>query len=110
MVIGLIQAYFHEGRLSEECACQIAILIPKGEGNFHRTGLVKFLWKTVTGILNRRLAEAIQFHDTLHGFCTVKGTGNASLEADLLQQLMDMSEEALYDILLDLHKAYESLY
>ena len=35
--------------------------------------------------------------------------GNASLEAKLLQQLMEMREEVLYEIFLDLHKAYEDL-
>ena len=51
----------------------------------------------------------IQSHNTLHGFYMGRGTDTASLEYNLLQQIMDMREEFLYDILLDLHKAYKSL-
>ena len=63
----------------------------------------------MTGIPNCRLAVAIQFHDTLHGFQTGRGTGTASLEAKLLRQLMAMREEILYEIFLDLNKTYDSL-
>ena len=42
------------------------------------------------GILNRLLTENIQFYNTLHGFRMGRGTGTASLEAKLLQQLMAM--------------------
>lgn len=72
-------------------------------------GLVEVLWETVTGILNRRLTAAIQFHNTLHGFRTVRGTGTAYLESKMLQQLMAMREEFLYDIFLDLNKSYDAL-
>ena len=49
----------------------------------------------------------IQFHDTLHGFLTGRSTGNAYLKAKKIHQLMDMREEALYDIFLDPHKSYD---
>ena len=42
---------------------------------------------------------AIQFHDTIHGFCTGRGTGTDPLKAKLIQQLTAMKEEVLYDIL-----------
>ena len=72
--------------------------------------MVEILWKTMTGILNLRLTAAIHFHDSLHGFHTGIGTGKASLEANLIQQLMDMREEVLCEIFLDLHKTYDTLY
>ena len=53
-------------------------------------GIVEVLWKTATGILNRRLMAEIQFHNTLHSLCTGRCTGIASLEANLIQQLMYM--------------------
>ena len=61
MDIGLIQAAFREGDLAEECAWKTVVPIPKGNGNFRGIGLVEILWKTVTGILNRRLTATIQF-------------------------------------------------
>ena len=63
----------------------------------------------MTGILNCYLVAEIQFHDTLHGFRAGRGAGTASIRAKLLQQLMMMREEFLYDIFLDLHKTYNSL-
>ena len=36
-------------------------------------------------------------------------TGNASLEAKMIQQLTDMREKFLYKNFLDLHKAYDDL-
>ena len=95
-VIGLIRAAFREVRLTEECTCQTFVLILKRNGNFCGVGLVELLWNMVTGILNFRLTAAIQFHDTLHGFRTGRGTGIASLEAKMLHQMMLMREEVLY--------------
>ena len=43
-------------------------------------------------ILNRRLTSSITFHDILHGFWSGRGTGTATLEAKLLQQLAAMRE------------------
>ena len=60
-------------------------------------------------ILNCRLISSITFHDVLHGFGAGRGTGNATLEAKLLQQLAAMSKEVLYVIFLDLTKAYDAL-
>ena len=61
------------------------------------------------GILICRLTAAIQLHNTLHSFRTVRGTGTTPLEAKPLQQMMDMREKVLCEIFLDLHKAYYAL-
>ena len=63
----------------------------------------------VTGILNRRLKVAIQFRNTLHGFHTGRGTVNTYLKSKLIQYLMPMSKEFLYEILLDIHRSYDTL-
>ena len=60
-------------------------------------------------ILNCRLTSSITFHDILHGFRAGRGTGTATLEAKLLQQLVAMREEVLYVIFLDLTKSYDAL-
>ena len=83
-------------------------MIPKGKGEFRGIGLVEVIWKLLTLILHRRLA-AINLHDILHGFREGRGTGTATLEAKLLQQLAAMREEVLYMIFLDLTKAYDAL-
>ena len=45
------------------------------------------MWKVVAEILNRRLTASIAYRDFLHGFRAGRGTGTATLEAELLQQL-----------------------
>ena len=72
-------------------------LLPTGPSSID---LVKLLSNTAT---------RIQSHATLHDFCTGRGTVAASLKAKLLQKLVDMMEEILYDIFLDLHKSYDTL-
>ena len=58
-------------------------------------GIVGFLCKTVTWMLNYFLMAEVQFHNTLHGLHTGRVTRTAPLEAKLLQQLMFMREEVL---------------
>ena len=45
----------------------------------------------------------------LHGFREGHGTGTADLEAKLLQQLTSMREAVLFEVFLDLQKAYDAL-
>ena len=60
-------------------------------------------------ILNHHLGMATTFHDILYGLCDGRGTGNTSLETNLLQQLETMREEVLHEILPDLHNTYYEL-
>ena len=88
---------------------QAVVMIPKGRQEYQGIGLVEVMWKVVAAILHHWITASINFHDFLHGFRAVHGTGTATLEAKLLQQLAAMREEVLYVIFLDLHKAYERL-
>ena len=91
-VVAIIQVEFREGELVESCSCQTVVMISKGVGtNFRGIGLVEVLWKVISGIINHRISSSIQFHDALHGFRMGRGTGNATLQAKLLQQLISMS-------------------
>ena len=109
MVVDLIQTAFREGMLAEEATWQAVVLIPKGKKDYQGIGLVKVMWKVVADILNLRLTAFITFHDLLHCFLAGHGTGTATLDDNLLQQLAALREEDLYVILLDLHKAYDAL-
>ena len=60
-------------------------------------------------LLNLRLTAEIIFHDVMHGFRAGHGTGNATLKAKLLQQLTEMREAVLFEVFLDLQKAYDAL-
>ena len=63
----------------------------------------------MTGILNLLREAVIQFQNILHRFITDRGTCTAYIYAKLLKHIMDIREEVLCEILLDLHKAYDTL-
>ena len=105
----MVQTAFWDEVLAEEVTWQAVVLIPKEKKDYWGIGLVEVVWKVVAAILNRRFKYSITYHDALHGFRAGRGTGTATLEAKLLQQLAAMREEVLYVILLDLTKAYDAL-
>ena len=76
--------------MAEEDTWQTVVLIPKGRKEYRGIGLVEVMWKVVASILHCRLTTAITYHDFLHGFQAGHGTGTATLEAKLLQQLAAM--------------------
>ncbi len=65
-------------------------------------------WKVVEKIMVKQLA-LIEFHYCLHGGLPKRGTGTASTEAKLAQQLEWRDQCPLYEIYDDLKKAYEAI-
>jgi hypothetical protein len=51
----------------------------------------------------------IEFHDCLHGGLPKRGTGTASIQAKLVQQLAWRDQCPLYEIYVDLKKAYDTI-
>ena len=87
------------------------MLIPKGYSkDFGGIGIVQVLWKATTGIINQRLTLETLYHDTLYGLRMGRGTGTATLEAKLIQQLTAMRETFIHTKLMYLQKTYDSLY
>ena len=68
------------------------------------------IWKVVVVIIYHHIGVSITLHNMLHGLRGGYGTGNVSLKAKLLQQLTAMREEFVYEIFMELHKAYVALY
>ena len=66
-------------------------------------------WKLVPVILNFCFTDAITYQDFLHRFWAVCGTGTATLELKLLQQVAALTEAILHVIFPDPHKAYDIL-
>ena len=85
------------------------VLLHKGVDEYRDIGLVEVVWKAVTVVLNFCFAASITYHKSLHGFWSVRGTGTASLEVKIIQQVTAMREEVLYTIFLDLYKSYDAL-
>jgi hypothetical protein len=87
---------------------EIIVLLPKGRGNYCGIGLLEPFWKVVEKIMVRR-SSSIKFHDCLHGSLPKRGTGMASIETKLAQQLAWSDQCPLYEICLDLKKAYDAI-
>ncbi len=64
----------------------MVVLIPKGGGDYRGIGPLEPLWKVMEILMDRRL-DSIEFHDCLRGFLANRGTGTATTEAKLAQQL-----------------------
>ena len=60
-------------------------------------------------IIHVRIEDAIEFHPAIHGFRHCRGTGTCILEAKLQMQLASYLCQPLYQIFLDLSKAYDTL-
>ena len=84
---------------------QAVALILKGGEDYRGIGLVEVIWKAVAVILDCRFTSAITYHDFLHGFRAVHGTGTATLEVKMLHQVAALREAVLHVIFLDLYKA-----
>ena len=89
-VVEILQTYFWYDRLPTECTWQTVVIIPKGGGDFRGIRLIELLWKSLSGVIHRRIGAAVQFHDMLHGFWEGRGAGTAYIESKLLQQLTEM--------------------
>ena len=59
----------------------------------------------ITTTINNRLSMAISIHDALHRFGQVRGTGMATLEDKLAQQLAGIYQDPLFQIFMDMNKA-----
>jgi hypothetical protein len=108
-LVELVQHGFKTGELPEAMAWSVMILLPKGDGDYRGIGLVEVIWKLIAAIINERLKGSIDFHDALHGFRAGRGTGTATIEAKLCQQLAAIKQVPLFQIYLDLRKAYDAL-
>jgi hypothetical protein len=104
-----VKQIFETGQIPEEMTWSILVLIPKASGGTRGIGLLDTLWKVCSSIINRRLQESISLHESLHGFQKGRGTGTACLEAKLQMQLAHIRSTPLYQVFLDLSKAYDTL-
>jgi hypothetical protein len=108
LFVKLIQTIWRTGTVPRQMLWVIIVLIPKGGGDYRGIGLIEPFWKVVECLMDDRL-NIIEFHDCLHGFLAGKGTGTATIEAKLSQQLAFIEQSPLYGIYIDLRKAYDAM-
>ena len=108
VLVQLIQTIWEHGSIPQQMTWMVIVLLPKGGGDYRGIGLLEPLWKVVEVLMDKRFL-AIEFHDCLHGFLAGRGTGTATMEVKLAQQLAYREQEAWYQIFLDLRKAYDAM-
>ena len=108
-LVELVQHSFRTGELPEETSWSALVILPKGDGSFRGIGLLEAFWKLLGKIIDRRINDSVQFHDALHGFRAHRGCGTAVIEAKLFQQLAKIQQVPVYEVFLDLRKAYDSV-
>ena len=60
-------------------------------------------------VLKSRLKKGVGLHDSIHGFQGGWGVGTATPEAKLYQQLAGLAHETLFQVFIDVRKAYAPL-
>ena len=108
-LVDLVHTVFKDSTLPIDCTWNMVVLLMKGNGNYRGVGIVEVFWKTISGLINRRIGDAVRYQDTLHEFRAGRGTGTSSIEDKLLQQIIVMREEVLYDIFIYLNKSHSAL-
>ncbi len=106
--VKLMQTIWERGCVPEQMTWEIILLLPKRGGNYHGIGLLEPCWKAVEKIMVKQLA-LIEFYDFLHGGLPKRGIGTALIEAKLVQQLAWRDQCPLYEINVDLKKAYDAI-
>jgi hypothetical protein len=108
-LVSLVQDVFDGKAIPQEFSYEILCLIPKEDrGKYHGIALLEVVYKLVSMIIHLRLQAVIDFHP-LHGFRQRRGTGTCILEAKLHMQLASYLCQPLYQIFVDLTKAYDTL-
>jgi hypothetical protein len=108
-VVELVTHIFTTGEIPQELAWSHLAILPKGDGGVRGIGLLEHTWKICDRIIDCRIKQAVKFHDILHGLVKHRGTGTAIIEAKLQQEYANITQQPLFQIYLDLKKAYDSV-
>ena len=109
LLVILVHQTFEDMNPPEDPAWATMVLIPKGKGEFWVIGLVEVAWKVYAAVVNFWLNLGVVLHDALHRFRTGQRLGTATLEANLNQQLAGLAHKPIFQVFLDMRKAYNSL-
>jgi hypothetical protein len=107
----MVQDCFEGKPLPQEFSYSILCLIPKAEhGKMQGIVLLKVCYKVISTIILMQIESGIKWHPGIHGFIHKRaGTGTCILEAKLHMQLASYLCQPLFQIFLDLSKAYNNL-
>jgi hypothetical protein len=104
----MIQVIWDRGEIPMQMSWMVVVCCQRAEGTSKGIKLLNPCWKIMEKIMVRRMGT-IDFHPCLHGGMPKRGTGTATIEAKLAQQLAWVEQEPLYQVFVDLCKAYDHL-
>ena len=109
-VVNLVQKCIGEGVIPQAFEYGILVIIPKDDtGGVRGIGLLESIHKLISQVINLRMATSIQFCEEVHGFRKQRGTFTAIGETKIRTQMATCNSETLYQVFLDLRKAYDSI-
>lgn len=108
-LVATIQHIFKTGNVPKEVCWTLLALLPKPDGGVRGIGLLEVTWKLCEAIIDTRVKQVVKLHDCIHGFTAHRGTGTAIIEAKLQQELASIRSQPLFQVFLDLKKAYDTL-
>jgi hypothetical protein len=108
-MVELVQHAFDTGEWPMELPWSVMVLIPKGSGGCRGIGLLEICWKVISKIMDLRMKQGIDFDDSIHGLRAETGTITYNIEAKLQMQLSGVWHQTLYQVFIDMAKAYDTL-
>ena len=98
------------GAVPEEVVWATMVFLPKGGwGGYWGIRLVEVECNVCATVVNFRLKRSVMMHDTLRGIRAGRVAGKETLETKLAQQLAGIVHDPLFQVFLDMQKAYNSL-
>jgi Reverse transcriptase (RNA-dependent DNA polymerase) len=108
-LVKLIQHVFVTGEIPQRLAFSTLVLLPEPDGGVRGIGLLETIWKIIAIIIKDRLVDTSEFDDSLHGFLPRRGTATAIIEAKLKLDTTIATGTTIYQVFMDLSKAYDSV-
>ena len=100
---------FKDRAVPEEVAWDTMVFLPKGNGRYRGIVMIEVVWKVCATVVNCRINRSVTLHDALHGFRVGRGMGTETLEVNLANHLAGLAHGPLFQVFLDVQKAYDSL-
>jgi uncharacterized protein (DUF433 family) len=109
-VVEIIMLAFTTGNIPSSFYNTILVRVPKpGNKGYRGIALLETIYKVMSMIIHRRLTSTINLHESIHGFCTQRGTETSIMNIKLLMQSIQRDINPMYFIFLDIKKAYDSV-
>ena len=92
----IVQLVFGYGTVLEEIDWSKMVLLTKGKGKYQGIALVEVMHKVCAAVVNCRLNQSVEMHNTIHGLRGGRVTGTATLEAKLAQHLAGIEHKPIF--------------